>query len=185
MTPEEFVQEVVCSYEQGEGVFIDKVNAEDHLPSSASALSKALFLFYVIQLDYATRSQRLYANARSLVEENSRAFSPYYISSLDNEELRELLDKLSPRYINEATRRYKVTSLKLLEEYSGDPRIIFESYEQAVKVLDRVKEFRGFGPKIGNFFVRAMVNTFNYQYADIEEILLMFMMYVLPTFWVL
>jgi len=34
-----------------------------------------------------------------------------------------------------------------------------------------LKDFRGFGPKIGNFFVRTMINTFGYKYKDIDTIL--------------
>lgn len=34
-----------------------------------------------------------------------------------------------------------------------------------------MRDFRGFGPKIGNFFVRSMINTFNYKYLDIQDIL--------------
>lgn len=171
MEPDEFARKVVDAYNAGRGVFANKVNAEDHLPEGFTDLEKAQFLFYVIQLDYATKSQRLYENAKNLVQENPKALKPQYISSLSDNELKNLLSNLSPRYINEAVTRYKKNTGKLLDDYGGDPREVFEEAETAKGAVKLTREFRGFGPKIGNFFVRTMVNTFGYDYANIEDIL--------------
>jgi len=173
MRPEEFAQEVVNAYEEGRGVFSNRVNAEDLVPQKASDLEKARFLFYVTQLDYATRSQRLYAGAKQFFEEQgSSAFNPHQILDLSERELTKRLEKyIRPRYINEAVRRWKVNSQVLTQKYDGDPRLIFKKSESAGEVLEKVGEFRGFGPKIGNFFVRTMINTFGYKFKDIEEIL--------------
>ena len=57
-------------------------------------------------------------------------------------------------------------------EYESNPTLIFTNSITAKEALKKVLEFRGFGPKIGNFFVRTMVNTFSYEYSDIENILL-------------
>jgi len=169
--PDDFARKVVDAYTVGRGVFADKVNAEDHLPENLTDLEKAQFLFYVIQLDYATKSQRLYENTKNLVQENPEAFKPQYVSSLKDSELKSLLEELSPRYINEAVTRYKKNTGKLLDEYGGDPREIFRKAGTAKEAVTLTREFRGFGPKIGNFFVRTMVNTFGYDYPDIENIL--------------
>ena len=172
MRPEEFAKKVVEAYEEGRGVFANKVNAEDLVPPGADDLEKAQFLFYVTQLDYATRSQRLYEGARRLFESDKRYFNPQYLITLSDKELRVLMsESLKPRYINEAVQRWQANSKLLVEEYKGDPRAIFERSGSAKDALDKVWEFRGFGPKIGNFFVRTMVNTFKYEFEDVEEIL--------------
>jgi N-glycosylase/DNA lyase len=172
MQPEEFTREVVKAYEDGRGLFSNKVNAEDLLPSDASGLEKARFLFYVIPLDYATRSQRLYCGARWLYEADKRYFDPYRLIKLSNKELQALMvEYLKPRYVNEAILRWRKNSKLLVESYGGDPRVVFEKLHSAKEVLDKVRKFRGFGPKIGNFFVRTMINTFGYEFKDIEEIL--------------
>ena len=171
MTPDKFVKTVVEKYQSFEGVFKDHKNAEDLAPNSDN-VTKALFLFYVIQLDYATKSQRLYAGARELFDSKSEFFTPEFIDNLPELELRNYLEKyLKPRYINEAIKRYKANSTKLSDDYSSNPLLIFENSKSAKEALDKVRDFRGFGPKIGNFYVRTMINTFNYDYPDIESIL--------------
>jgi len=170
--PPEFVKVVVKAYRSGRGVFANKVNAEDLVPPQATDLQKALFLFYVIQLDYATKSQRLYEGARELFAANPGFFDPVYVVNLPDDELRGSLGNyLKPRYINEAVRRYKANSRGLLANFGGDPRRIFEGVGGAKEALQSVQTFRGFGPKIGNFFVRTMVNTFDYRYSDVEDLL--------------
>ena len=172
MEPSEFAKLVVSAYQNGRGIFANKVNAEDLVPRQADDLEKALFLFYVIQLDYATKSQRLYRGARRLFESKPYFFDPIYISNLSGNELREIIESyLKPRYINEAVRRYKVNSDILIRRFGGDPRGIFEKVGSAKEALNLVRGFRGFGPKIGNFFVRVMINVFGYEYEDVEGIL--------------
>lgn len=171
MKPSEFVKIVVDKYKNFEGIFKSHINAEDLAPKTDD-VTKALFLFYVIQLDYATKSQRLYDGAKELFSKNSKFYNPSYISNLPDSELREYLETyLKPRYINEAVKRYKENSAKLTNEYSSNPLELFTKSESAKDALHKTREFRGFGPKIGNFFVRTMVNTFNFYYHDIENIL--------------
>jgi len=172
MTPEEFVRIVVKKHQNFEGIFKDHKNAEDLAPNS-SDIAKALFLFYAIQLDYATKSQRLYAGARKLFNAKPEFYTPEFIENLPEQELHNYLEKyLKPRYINEAVKRYKINSKSLLNKYNSNPLLIFENSETAVAAVEKVRDFRGFGPKIGNFYVRTMINTFSYNYPDIESILL-------------
>lgn len=167
-----FAQLVVRAYKNDKGIFSKKVNAEELIPKTANDKQKALFLFYVIQLDYAVRSQNLYTGAQRLFLTNPSFFSPHYINNLPPKELEKILRKyLKPRYINEAIRRYKENSRILIKKYQGDPRKIFQWSNSAEEVLQILRNFRGFGPKIGNFFVRTMINTFNYSYPDIEDLL--------------
>jgi endonuclease III len=172
MSPKQFVEKVVKAYEGGVGVFATKINAEDLIPPGLSVKQKALYLFYVLQLDYAMKSQLLYKGAKQLHVKHSNFFTPKYILSLPQEELQSIIKKyLRPRYINEAVRRYVQNSHTLAEKYESDPRKIFVTANNCTEVLQRLKDLRGFGPKIGNFFARTMINTFNYEYADIETIL--------------
>ncbi len=171
MKPEEFVTIVTNGYEKYEGIFSSHKNAEDLAPSGTD-LFRALFLFYVTQLDYATKSQRLYEGARSLVKDIPVFFTPNNILSIPEQRLSEILKShLHPRYINEAVRRYTINSKVLLDKYEGNPLNILMNTELVKDVERRIKEFRGFGPKIGNFFIRTMINTFNFKYVDVNEML--------------
>ncbi len=168
----EFVIHVARAYNNYHGVFAIRANAEDLIPEGCTPLEKAQFLFYVIQLDYATKSQRLYRGAIELWQKDKSFFEPTSILMLDKAILEQVLRKnLKPRYINEAVKRWKLNSDQLLRNYSGDPRKIFGCSVTAQDALKRVRNFRGFGPKIGNFFVRVMINIFGYDYPDVETLL--------------
>ncbi len=171
-TPMEFVTLVVRAYNNRQGVFATRANAEDLLPDGCTPLEKGQFLFYVIQLDYATKSQRLYRGATELWQRDKSFFEPTSILTLEEDLLRRVLqENLKPRYVNEAVRRWRSNSEQLLRNYSGDPRKIFSNAITAQEALKRVRNFRGFGPKIGNFFVRVMINVFGYDYPDVETLL--------------
>ena len=91
---------------------------------------------------------------------------------MSEKDLKKYLEQyLKPRYINETINRYKVNSDKLKSEYNNNPLLIFTDSVTAKEALKKTLEFRGFGAKIGNFFVRTMVNTFDFEYPDIENIL--------------
>ncbi len=172
MTPSEFVKIVVKQYNAGAGIFTQKVNAEDLIPQGVNELATSLYIFYVLQLDYAMKSQTLYHGAQRLYSAQPAFFNPARILELSDKSLADTLSKyMRPRYINEAVTRYRKNSNLLLEKYNGDPQAIFTKSDSCAQALLKVREFRGFGPKIGNFLVRTMINTFNYTYSDIAEML--------------
>ena len=172
MKPEEFVKLTVKAYNQNKGIFANKINAEELVPKELSLLKKSQYIFYVLQLDYAMKSQILYRGARELIKHNPDFFTPKCIGEMPEDKLRELIkDHLHPRYINEALRRYQRNTGVLLDSYSGDPRTIFTSSSSCQEAQNRLKEFRGFGPKIGTFFIRTMINIFGYSYPDIDGVL--------------
>ena len=171
LTPERIVLLIAKAYKARKGVFVKLVNAENHIPKNTTPRQKTLFLFYVIQLDYATKSQRLYQGAKDMWHYNKKYFTPEVIIKTSNSEMKGMLNKyLKPRYINEAVKRWKINSAKLLDYYKGDPVNIFRDTNYAKEVMKRIGKFRGFGPKIGNFFFRSMVNTFNFKLKNLEEI---------------
>ncbi len=171
MSPDEFVTVVTENYKKHTGVFLEHKNAEDLAPNTDDA-SKALFIFYVIQLDYATKSQNLYHGAKNLFLDKLDFFSPKCILGMSDTDLsKTITEYLHPRYINEAVYRYRVNSETLQKYFNSDPREIFNKARSIKEVELNVRKFRGFGPKIGNFFIRTMINTFTYEYEDIESML--------------
>jgi endonuclease III len=194
-TPTQLVKLLTKAYLNKQGVFLKRVNAEDHIPNNATDKQKSLFLFYIIQLDYATKSQQLtdkqkslflfyiiqldyatksqqlYVNAKKLWESDRNFFNPEFILNLKSSNLKSILKKhLNPRYINEAVKRWKLNSQTLLDKYKGNPLNIFKASNDATEIEKLVREFRGFGPKIGNFFFRSMVNTFHFKPNNLEQI---------------
>lgn len=172
MKPEDFVTQVVDCYTQGRGIFANKINAEELIPKNLNPLKKSQYIFYVLQLDYAMKSQILYKGGQALCKLQPDFFTPISIKKLSDDDLgKQLKENLHPRYINEAVKRYRHNTAVLMDVYLGDPRKIFTASKSCTEILTRLKAFRGFGPKIGNFFVRTMINTFKYDYADIDLML--------------
>jgi len=172
MKPEEFVNLTVRAYNQSKSVFANKINAEELVPKELSPLRKSQYIFYVLQLDYAMKSQILYRGAQELTKRIPDFFTPEYLSKTPEYAIKKLIQEyLHPRYINEALLRYRHNTEVLLDSYSGNPRSIFTSSTSCQEAQKRLKEFRGFGPKIGSFFIRTMINTFGYAYADIDGML--------------
>lgn len=169
--PNELVAMITDAFMERRGVFQNLVNAESLIPNGTSPHEKALFLFYVIQLDYATRSQILYQRAQYLWSRAKIIFTPEYQCRLNKYALSTMIEGyLRPRYPKEALRRWRTNSKLLLTQFKSDPRNIFLTSADALAVIHNIYIFRGFGPKIGNFFFRSMVNTFKFELSNIEEV---------------
>lgn len=172
ITPSEFVRLVTDKFLARKGVFSEFRNVEDYVPQEASPIQQSLFLFYVVQLDYAIKGRVLYAGATKLHQERPEFFTPQHIQGLNDKELfKTLTNFMKPRYPNEAVARYKANTKKLQEDYDGDPTRMFSESKTAADVVDKIQEFRGMGPKTGNLFFRAMVSTFGFKYDDIDSVL--------------
>jgi len=172
LTPSGFVTLVTNRFTAREGVFSEFRNVEDYVPKEATQLQQSLFLFYVVQLDYAIKGRVLYAGATRLYQEKPEFFTPTYIQGLSDEDLlKTLTGYIKPRYPNEAVIRYKANSKKLQDDYEGDPVKIFTESDTAKKTVDKIMEFRGMGPKTGNLFFRAMISTFDFKFDDIDSVL--------------
>lgn len=172
VTPSEFVKLVTDKFLARKGVFSEFRNVEDYVPKEASPQHQSLFLFYVVQLDYAIKGRVLYAGATRLYQEKPQFFTPSHIQGLSDKELFETLTSyLKPRYPNEAVARFKTNTKKLQDDYSENPAQIFTKSDTAREAVDKIQEFRGMGPKTGNLFFRAMISTFGFQFDDIDSVL--------------
>lgn len=172
LIPSEFVIKVTNKFIAREGVFSEFRNVEDYVPKEATQLEQSLFLFYVVQLDYAIKGRVLYAGATKLYQEKPEFFASSYIQNLSDKDLfKTLTNHMKPRYPNEAVARYKSNSKKLQDEYNGNPIRIFTDSNSAKETINKIQKFRGMGPKTGNLFFRSMVSTFNFKYDDIDSIL--------------
>jgi endonuclease III len=170
-TPEEIVTDICNAYNNSLGVFIEKTNAEDLVPNIDKD-QQVQFLFWVIQMDYATKSSKLYENSNRLYKENTFWLSPDYFLNMTDEILLVFIKtNFRPRYANEIVKRFKINAKKLNEEYSGSAINIVHSANSAVELLSKVKEFRGFGDKLANFLVRTYIDLLQLTYSDIDQVL--------------
>lgn len=169
-TPEQIVKKLVTEFRARKGVFQNRINVEDWVPDWANRQEKANFLFLVTVLDYGMRSVILYQGANGLFKERKELLDPKKLSEADEKELANLLLQfLHVRFPNEAAKRWLTNSQKLLTEFDGNVFKIFDE-PSALKVLEHIYQFRGFGKKTGGLFLRSMVNTFNLSYLDVDKI---------------
>lgn len=169
------VTRLLDAFESNYGIFEDTSDLlEFQIPIGVQpkSLEHARFLFYLIAQDYGTKSARLYAKAKALYLKNPDVFNPVYvIAKYKGAGDPKLADdtgvQLSTRFPRETAKRWYENSAKLVEEYEGDPRKIFNSTSDARVVFKRIRTFRGFGPKIGGLLLRTFLGC---GFATLEHV---------------
>jgi len=170
LSPEQIVKKLVTNFRARKGVFQNRINVEDWVPDWASRKEKAVFLFLVTVLDYGMRSTVLYKGANDLFKERRELLDPKKLSKIDEKRLAGLqLQFLHVRFPNEAAKRWLANSQKLRTDFDGNVFKIFDE-PLALKVLENIYRFRGFGKKTGGLFFRSMVNTFKPSFPDINKV---------------
>ncbi len=170
-SPEQIVLDICNAYNNNLGIFIDKTNAEDIVPNIDKE-QQIQFLFWIIQMDYATKSSKLYQNANKLFSMNNLWLNPQYFLNISNEELLDFVrTNFRPRYANEIVKRFKANAKKLVDEYSGLAINIINTSDSAIELLSKIKEFRGFGDKLANFLLRTYIDLLKLKYSDVDKVL--------------
>lgn len=128
-------------------------------PSGLDKTSReyALYLTYVIAIDFQTNAVKLWSRARSLFEDEPKLFEPKVIVKLDKDYLRSIVRSLGARYPSGGADGWKKISKILLNEYEGDPRNITKepiSLEELRRRLQKFPYLRG--KKLNTFYIRAM-----------------------------
>jgi hypothetical protein len=173
------VNRLLEAFETNYGIFEDISDLlEFQIPMSVRprSLEHARFLFYLIAQDYGTKSSRLYKKARALYAKSPQIFDPnYVIANYVSPEDAKLVEdtgvQLSTRFPRETAKRWYKNSVKLIEEYDGDPRKIFATSSDARAVFKCIRSFRGFGPKIGGLLLRTFLGCGFAELEHVEDVL--------------
>jgi len=117
----------------------------------------ALYLTYVISIDYMTDARKLWSNARGAFSFYPERFQPSTILDLADRTLTSFLRNLGARYPKSALATWKKISTLLNEKYEGDPRNITNTPLTIDEIRNRIDEFPYLrGDKLFNFYLRAM-----------------------------
>lgn len=172
------VQRVDAAYKCREGLLEETGDlVENQIPEGVDFLSRehALFLFYTVVNDYSMKSSRLYTQAKALFSERCELFDPFYIVSEFSGPGDELIEatgrQLGTRYPKETAKRWYLNSVKLIAEFDGDPRKLYQSSSEAPKLMKNITAFRGYGPKIGGILLRAIIGLGFAKATGLEEVL--------------
>ncbi len=131
----------------------------------------ALYLTYVIAVDYMVDAEKLWRRARELYERDPSLFTPERVLAMGEEELARALKQLGARFPRRAASDWKEISRILLERYGGDPRNIAREPLSVGEILRRLGEFPTLrGEKLSAFYVRVMHETGLFKVRDPENL---------------
>lgn len=163
---------LVDSLKRRKGIFKEiNINKLNLFPKTTKKLL-ALFTLYTISIDYATRAEILFKKLKNLFNSNKDFFNPNFLLTLKQNEIARILrEKVGIRFPNEAAKKWLEISRVLTEKYQSDARKIFENTNNALEVFQRVREIKGFGPKLAGIFLKFMIDFgFGKNLKNIEKI---------------
>ena len=117
----------------------------------------ALYLTYVISIDYMTDAEKLWRNSRGAYELYPERFKPENIVKMGDRTLRAFVRRLGARFSTTGMSTWRKISTILLDKYEGDPRNITRQSLTIKEIKKRLNEFPYLrGNKLSNFYIRAM-----------------------------
>ena len=131
----------------------------------------ALYLTYVISIDYMVDAEKLWKKSRGSYELHPERFTPEKILEVSQRSVELFVKKLGARYYRNAAKTWKKISEVLLEKYDGDPRNITPEPMDIAEVKRRLKAFPYLrGNKLSNFYIRVMGETGLFKLNNLNEL---------------
>jgi endonuclease III len=156
-----------------QGFFANYSMPEYVLPKNLREGSRehALFLTYVISIDYMTDAVRLWKKSRGAYELYPERFTPEKILKVSPRTVENFVKELGARYYSNAARTWVKISGVLTEKYDEDPRNITKEPLEIVELKKRLKDFPYLrGNKLANFYIRAMGETGLLKVKNLDEL---------------
>jgi hypothetical protein len=144
------------------GFFKDYSMPEYILPRNLAKGGRghALYLTYVISIDYMIDAEKLWRNSRGAYELYPERFKPEIIVKMGDRTLRAFVRRLGARFSTTGVSTWKRISTILLNKYDGDPRNITRESLKIKEIKKRLNEFPYLrGNKLSNFYIRAMARA--------------------------
>jgi endonuclease III len=155
------------------GVFENYSMPEYILPRNLKEGSKehALFLTYVISIDYMTDAEKLWRNSRREYWRYREGFTPEEILQLSPRTVETFVKKLGARFYSNAAKTWIKISKLLVDKYDGDPRNITTEPLEIAEIKKRLQVFPYLrGNKLSNFYIRAMGETGLFTVKNLNEL---------------
>jgi len=146
---------------------------EYQLPRNLRAGSRehALYLTYIISIDYMTDAEKLWSKARGAYELHPERFTPEKILAVSERTLQAFLRGIGARFGSYAAKTWKKISKILMEKYDGDPRNIAAQPLTIEEIKEKLIDFPYLrGAKLANFYIRAMGEAGLFKVKDLDEL---------------
>jgi len=155
------------------GFFQDYTMPEYVLPRNLKEETRehALFLTYVISIDYMTDAVKLWKKSRGAYELYPERFTPEEILKLSPRTVQTFVKRLGARFYLNAAKTWSKISELLLDKYDGDPRNITKEPLEIAAIKRRLRDFPYLrGNKLSNFYLRAMGETGLFKVKNLKEL---------------
>lgn len=155
------------------GFFEDYSMPEYVLPRNLEEGSRehALFLTYVISIDYMTDAEKLWRKSRGAYELYPERFTPKEILKISPRTVETFVKKLGARFYSNAAKTWIKVSRLLVDKYDGDPRNITREPLEIADIKKRLQNFPYLrGNKLSNFYLRAMGETGFFKVKNFSEL---------------
>ncbi|MFQ6052583.1 MAG: endonuclease III domain-containing protein [Candidatus Hydrothermarchaeota archaeon] len=121
-------------------------------------------------LNNSVTDKQVKASLKNLKSE-IKPFNPYKISQMTPAQLRKiLLKKPGHRRYKSLSENIILAAKKILKEYNGDCRKIWEGNRDINEVIKRLREFRGIGQKISNDFTDILLRNHGIELEGLEKL---------------
>ena len=155
------------------GFFADYSMPEYVLPRNLKERTRehALFLTYVISIDYMTDAEKLWKKSRGTYEFHPERFTPEEILRISPRTVETTVKSLGARFYSNAAKTWIKISKLLVDKYGGDPRKITSQPLTIEEVKEKIDEFPYLrGPKLNNFYIRVMGETGLFKLKNLNEL---------------
>lgn len=131
----------------------------------------ALFLTYVISIDYMTDAEKLWKKSRGAYELYPERFLPEKILKASPRTVETFVRKLGARFGSNSAKTWIEISKVIMDKYDGDPRNITKEPLEIIEVKKRLKDFPYLrGSKLSNFYIRAMGEKGLFKVKNLNEL---------------
>ncbi len=166
-------ERLLDKFYERKGLFADYSMPEYILPRNVKEGTKeqALYLAYVISIDYMTNAEKLWKNSRGAYELHPERFTPAKILKASPKSVETFVRHLGARFYSNAARIWRGISKVLIDKYDGDPRNITKDPQEIATVKRRLQDFPSLrGPKLSNFYIRVMGEKGLFKLRNLNEL---------------
>jgi len=170
---EKIANKLLTEFYNHKGIFESCSPPEYVLPRKMTEGSRehALFLTYVISINYMTDSAQLWKKSRGAYALFPERFTPEKILKSSSQTVETFVKYLGARnYVNAAKTWIKISKM-LAENYHGDPRNITKETLKITDIQKRLKLFPCLrGSKLSNFYIRVMGETGLFKIKNLSQL---------------
>lgn len=177
---QEVVMRLDAAFRNYEGLLSERDDlVENQIPPGVEkgSTEHARFLFFTVPNDHGVKSSRLYAKAIELFNCRPNLFDPHFIASQfrgceDADLVSSTGVALGTRYPKSTAKGWYLNASRLVDQFNGDPRGVFQASADAEVLLKLVCSFYGFGPKTGGMLLRAVDGLGMAKVSGLERVLI-------------